>query len=149
MVYGIFSGEYSGWEVEGYFLNRKDAEKYCAVRNRKDGYSGFYVVKIKEIKANVEKVQLKYYHEVVFDFNKGMRKEPTRYEYFCGKDRPKRIIYNLSPTCNGWFSVSLMAQTRQKAEKIAQDIWTKFLSYYSETGDYNIAAKLIGANKYH
>ena len=35
--------------------------------------------------------------------------------------------------------------TREKAEKIAQDKYAEFLNYYMETGDYNEAAKLIGA----
>jgi len=143
MVYGVFGGEYSDWSVEGYFNNREDAEKYCAARPR----AGFYVKGIPKINADVKNVRVKYYHEVVFDFFSGMRNEPTRYEYYCGKDKLRKIVHNAFPNGGGWISISTMAETREGAEKIAQDIWTKFLSYYSETQDYSKAAGLIGSTK--
>ena len=32
MVYGVFREQYSGRNVEGYFLNGEDAYKYCAYK---------------------------------------------------------------------------------------------------------------------
>jgi hypothetical protein len=142
MVYGVFGGAYSDWTVEGYFENREDAEKYCAVKNKNS--NDLYVKEIPKINADVSKVTLKYYHEVVFDIGKGMRNEPTRYEYFAGKDKPMSIKHNIYPKW-GWIAISIMAKTRQQAEKIAQDVYCKFLNYYSEMEDYNKAAEMIGS----
>lgn len=140
MVYGVFGGEYSNWNVEGYFNSRTDAEKYCAARFN----MGLYVKEIPKINADVSKVVLKHYHEVVFDIGKGMRNEPTRYDCFTGKDRHTSIRHNVTNKW-GWVAISVMAKSRNQAEKIAQDIYTKFLNYYIETGSYDKAAKMIGS----
>lgn len=43
MVYGIFSGEYSDWNCEGYFDTKKDANAYCKEMNHRHGYEEYYV----------------------------------------------------------------------------------------------------------
>ena len=92
IIYGIFSGAYSDWQIHGYMIDKDEAEKYCALKNKdSDDWDNHYIVNIDNIHADVKDVKLKYYHEVVFDFNDGMRNEPNRYEYYIGKDRkPKK-----------------------------------------------------------
>ena len=46
MVYGIFCGQYSDWDVIGYFNNKEDAEKYIAFENNKLGYEEYYIIEL-------------------------------------------------------------------------------------------------------
>lgn len=146
-VYAIFSGCYSDWDVHGYFLDETKAQKYCALKNKKQGENDFYVEKIDFINADVTEVKLKYYHEVTFQFGKGMVKESDSYDYYSGEDRKPRITYS---GC-GWISFEFNCETREKAEKIAQDKYAEFLCYYAENQDYEESAKLlrIGLDKDH
>ena len=83
MVYGVFGGCYSDWYIVGYFDNRDDAEKYCCISN-----ADYYVEPLKNLtnEKDLSKVELKYTHEVLFDYDKNnkytMRKEPDRYRYY-------------------------------------------------------------------
>ena len=151
MVYAVFCGCYSDWEVKGYFTNKEDAEKYCAIKNSKlneedYNFDELYVVPLSEI--NTEEVdlnvKLKYHHEIVFDFETsrhiGMRNEPERYAYYVGKK--KETTFKCNPMM--WFSVSVTADSREKAEKIAQDYYAQFL-YYKEEFGVNEACKLMNA----
>lgn len=149
-VYGVFSGYFSNWNIHGYFNTLEEAEKYCALRNKnlEYYYDNYYVVKIPKIEADVSNIKLKYYHEIIFDFDTGMRNEPNRYSYYIGeKNKPLTIQYNVFANKKGWILFKLTCETRQKAEKIAQDKYAEFLTYYNETGSYHKAAKLIGAEK--
>lgn len=128
MVYGVFSGCYSDWEVVGYFNNRLDADKYCAAYVDGDCY-------VKEIKnlqndKDLSKITLKYNHEIVFD-SKGdkwvMRDEPNRYTcYISDELRPNNIR-----NCRFWvaFCVNIESDNRKLAEKIAQDYLYQLLAY--------------------
>lgn len=49
MVYGVFSGEYSDWEVHGYFDKEEDAIAYCVMKNG-GGYREYYVLKLLNLK---------------------------------------------------------------------------------------------------
>jgi len=149
-IYGIFSGCYSDWSGHGYFNTLDEAEKYCAIKNSgsKDSWDKYYVINLEQIMADVSRVKLKCYHEVVFDFDSGMRQEPKRYEYYTGnEERSSKITYNTFRNSNGWISFQFNCESREKAEKIAQDRYSEFLVYYSENGTYEKAAKLIGANR--
>ena len=147
-VYGIFSGAYSDWSVHGFLEDKDEARKYCAVKNEnygdENGYN-FYVVEIEKINANVKDVKLKYYHQVVFDFGEGMRQEPDRYKYYIGKDKQSKTIYNVFKNGTGWISFEFNCESREKAEKIAQDKYASLLYYYSENNNWEESAKLIGA----
>ena len=136
MIYGIFSGAYSDWNVHGYIADKDEAEKYCALKNKQNDneWDRYYVIEINNIHANVKDVKLKYYHEVVFDFNDGMRNEPDRYEYYIGKDRKPSAQYNVYKNGNGWVAFCFNCDTRKKAEKIAQDKYFQFQAYKSEFG---------------
>lgn len=145
-IYGIFSGAYSDWQVHGYMENRKEAEKYCALKNSQDNdeWNQYYVIDINNIHSDVSMVKINCYHEVVFDFNKGMRNEPDRYDYYIGKNRPPNSICNIN---FGWISFSFNCENRKKAEKIAQDKYYQFLSYQSQYGTDN-ALKLLNIEKW-
>ena len=145
VVYGVFSGCYSDWNVHGYFKTRDEAEKYCAIQNRKNIYDKYYVKNLPEITADVSDISLRYYHEVVFDFKRGMRNEPDRYEYYIGERKPSKTVYNVFPSGDGWIAFSFDCDKRDRAEKIAQDKYYIFMNYYKETGSYEIAAQTIGA----
>lgn len=148
MVYGIFSGCYSDWSVHGYFKDRDSAEKYCAKLNQKENeWDEYYVKNLPEIDEDVKDVKLKYYHQVVFDFDKGMRNEPDRYEYYIGEDRAPESIYNTFGKDSGWVSFSFNCNSRKRAEKIAQDKYYIFISKYKEFGTYNLAAQACGVTK--
>lgn len=142
MIYGIFSGAYSDWNVYGYMTDKDEAEKYCALKNKQndDEWDRYYVIEINHIHANVKNVKLKYYHTVVFDFNDdmrfddNMRSEPDRYEYYIGENREPFTRYNIFKNGEGWVSFSFNCDTREKAEKIAQDKYFQFQAYKSEFG---------------
>ena len=151
MVYGIFSGVYSDWNVYGYFTDRTRAEQYCAKLNFNgdhedyDQYDEYYVRDIPEINSDVgNNEKLKYYHTVFFDFGRGMRNTPEDYKYYIGKNRPDETVYNSFGKNNGWIRYSLNADSRKKAEKIAQDRYYMFLNKYKETESYALAAEACG-----
>lgn len=147
IIYAVFSGAYSDWNVHGYFDTRDEAEKYCAMQNKDIGwsYDEYYVEDLKKINANVSDIRLNYYHEVMFDFNTGMRNEPDRYKYYQGNDKAPITRYNVFSSGDGWISFSFNCQLREKAEKIAQDKYATFIYWYNETGSYHEAAKVVGA----
>ncbi len=50
MVYAIFSGYYSDWDVHGYFTNPDDAYAFCEFHNKgKDRYNKYCVRPIEEM----------------------------------------------------------------------------------------------------
>ena len=131
-IYGIFNGEYSDWDVLGYYTNREEAEKRCAINNKKCGYYDEYVIELECLDGKVEmpKDKLHYLHEVVFDKCDGtwvMRNEPTRYKYSTEEITQKEIKEGGS-----WvviFVKSRQGETgRKKAEKIAQDRLYQYLA---------------------
>ena len=146
-IYGIFSGAYSDWQIHGYMTDRNEAEKYCALKNKEndDEWGRYYVIDINNIYADVKDVKLKYYHEVVFDFNKGMRNEPDRYEYYIGEDKKPTNRCNIFRHGDGWICFCLNADSREKAEKIAQDKYYQFLAYKSDFG-IDKTIELLGIN---
>lgn len=131
MVYGIFRGEYSDWDVVGYFTDKLEAEKYCAVMER----YGYYIEPICDLagKKDLSDVVLKYTHIVTFDHDVKndewvMRKEPDRYRcYIADKLKPNSV----GNSGNIWvqFSINLAENKRELAEKIAQDYLFQLLAY--------------------
>lgn len=149
-IYGIFSGEYSDWNVHGFFEDKIKAEKYCAYQN-----CDYYVLELGNIESgltmNFDNVKLLYEHEIVFDFKFAlqdieMRKEPERYRYYTGKLRPNFIDYNKQ---YGWisFHINTDSSGRNKAEKIAQDLYFQFKYYYAEDNDFDNAIKRVKESK--
>ena len=131
MVYGVFGGCYSDWYIVGYFDNRDDAEKYCCISN-----ADYYVEPLKNLtnEKDLSKVELKYTHEVIFDYDKNnrytMRKEPDRYRYYIDNELHCNIITKSNSMCN-WikFKINISHNDRKLAEKIAQDYLAELRSY--------------------
>lgn len=148
IIYGIFSGCYSNWEIHGYMTNREEAEKYCALKNYEDNnkWHQYYVVDINHIHLNTKDIKLKYYHEVIFDFDTGMRDEPNRYEYYIGEDKKPYAKYNIFNNGSGWVCFCFNCKNREKAEKIAQDKYFQFQAYKSQFG-IKKAAELMDIKK--
>lgn len=131
MVYGVFYGCYSDWDVIGYFDNRLDADKYCTAY----GNGEYHVREIKDLKnkKDLSKISLKYEHEIVFDICKGqfvMRNEPTRYNCYISEElKPNRIQYLGCRHNLVSFFVNIDKDNRKLAEKIAQDYLYQLLAY--------------------
>src|SRR5574344_2859022 len=113
-VYGIFSGQYSDWNVHGYFTNKDKAKKYCASMNLEDkGYwnDSYYVMEIDNMEEKVimdyENINLLYEHEIVFDFYRNMRNEPDRYNYYTGNIKENTIVYR----GDTWIAFTLKTNT--------------------------------------
>lgn len=141
MVYGVFGGCYSDWYIVGYFNNRDDAEKYCCISN-----ADYYVKAIKNLtdEKDLSKVELKYVHEVVFDYNDTdnkciMREEPDRYAYYINNELHCNSIIKGNRYSWVKFIINLDHNDRKLAEKIAQDYLSELRSY----GDGKIYDKNI------
>ncbi len=131
-IYGIFNGEYSDWNVLGYYTTREEAEKRCAIKNEEYRYSEEYVIELDCLDGTVKTTENKLYylHEVVFDKEEEgwiMRNEPTRYRYSVNEMPEKEIR-------EGRFGIMIYVKSRQgaegraKVEKIAQDRLYKHLA---------------------
>ena len=53
MIYGVFTGEYSDWDVIGYFKTEAEAEAYCERRNegKINAYDQCYVLPMIDLSA--------------------------------------------------------------------------------------------------
>lgn len=134
MVYGVFGGCYSDWYVVGYFTNRQDADKYCCLC----GDGDYYVKPLKDLtdEKDLSKVELKYVHEVLFDYRDNkwiMREEPDRYKCYVDSKLHCNSIRRGNPnrTWTNWvaFTVNIDHDDRKLAEKIAQDYLAELRSY--------------------
>lgn len=149
MVYGVFGGCYSDWYIVGYFNNRLDADKFCCVCGNGD----YYVQEMKDLQnqEDLSKVDLKYRHEVVFDFKNDsgewvMRDEPTRYECYIDNELRKNEVKYRG---YGWvsFLINTEGDSRKLAEKIAQDYLYQLLAYGDSKKVYEENVKLMN-NKF-
>lgn len=130
MVYGVFGGCYSDWYIVGYLNNRDDAEKYCCISN-----ADYYVEPLKNLtnEKDLSKVELKYTHEVLFDYDKNnkytMRKEPDRYRYYIDNELHCHKITKSNRLCN-WikFEINISHNDRKLAEKkLHKIIWQNYV----------------------
>ena len=56
MIYAIFSGYDSDWNILGYFENKDDAEKYVASYNdAADDYDNYYILKVNSLKRQISR----------------------------------------------------------------------------------------------
>lgn len=131
MIYAIFSGYDSDWNILGYFENKDDAEKYVASYNDvADDYDKYYILEVNSLKLTEEQknVKVKQYHTVVFDYRNCkfvMRNEPNRYGvYLNDKERMIQISY-----CYRWMSFNLVSEDREEAERICQNLINQIESY--------------------
>ena len=124
MIYVVTCGEYSDWWIKGYFETREEAEKYCL----KDTDSHIEGVELLSLTENQKKITYLKHHEVVFDKKDNkwiMRVEPDRYKVYEGKRQATNYRIWLDTSI---FYVEVTAETREKAEKIAQDCLYKYLA---------------------
>ena len=131
MLYAIFRGYDSDWEIMGYFENKDDAEKYVASYNDVAGdYDKYYILEVNSLKLTEEQrsIKVKQYHTVVFDYRNRkfvMRNEPNRYEVrLKDKERIIQISY-----CYRWMSFNFVSENREEAERICQDLINQIESY--------------------
>ena len=154
-IFGISTGAYSDWHIIGYMETREEAEKYCALQNKNeklkpDDWNAYGITEISKIEASVEKVNIKYYHEVVFDFEGDfgkykMRDEPTRYDFYAGREKPKKfLVQTRGPRLAG---ICVTAKNRKAAEKIACDLMAQLAYAYTELGDIKKAMEQVGAQE--
>lgn len=134
-VYGVFNGEYSDWDVVGYFTSREEAEKSCAVHNNILGFDDEYVMELECLDGKIELPQkaLYYLHTVVFDnTEKGwvMRNTPEGYK-FSVEDYDEKESSTIEDRFV-WIAISVKARNgiedRKRVEKIAQDRLYKYLA---------------------
>ena len=116
MMYAIFSGYDSDWNILGYFENKDDAEKYVASYNDVIGDDEYYILEVNSLKLTEEQknIKVKQYHSVVFDYKNRkftMRNEHDRYELRL-KDKEKMIQINYS---HKWVSFNFVSEDREDA----------------------------------
>ena len=145
MIYAIFSGYDSDWNILGYFENKDDAEKYVASYNDvADDYDNYYILKVNSLKLTEEQknIKVEQYHTVVFDYKNGkfvMRNEPDRYEVrLKDKERIIQISY-----CYRWMSFSFVSENREEAERICQNLINQIESYNPKWEDVGRIIKLL------
>lgn len=155
-IYLVNSGCYSGIETHGYFTTIDEAEKYCAYRNSKmqseDSYydeqwDSYWVSKVDKIVADVSSVDLKRYHEVLFNIDRlgstipsvTMRDEPDRYSIYIGETKSPSVEYQGYK----WIAFHITNDDRSVAEKIAQDMMAKVMEKYCECDDIKFATSIF------
>lgn len=139
MIYGVFSSSGDNFYIIGYFNNRLEAEKYCAIFNEDEKYSDYkyYTMELKNLKneKDLSKVSLKYCYSVTFYLKKGKweiedyKEEWDRGNYISEKLKPDKIFFNNFRTSLIAFYINLDKDDRKLAEKIAQDYLYQLLSY--------------------
>ena len=144
MVYG---GEYSDWDSVGYFELEEEAKKYCS---DKDLY--YQKEKMLQLVESEKNKTIYYQHQVVFDYRNNefkMRNEPERYKYnsIGFHDSSQVKIRNFRKGI-AWISFTINAQTRKKAEKIAQDQATKLAALMVES-NCTLAFDSMGFKKHN
>ena len=124
-VYGIFFGEYSDWNVEGFFTSKKEAEQFCVANNAKEGYhSNFYIQELKSmtLKNGVKDTKVLRHYTLVFDLREGewkLREDPQRYQIYTGSKKETKFgIWSSNERI--WYC-DVTATTYNKAKKIAYD----------------------------
>jgi len=128
-IYAVMYAYYSDWQLYGYFTNRPDADKYCAVHPERDCH--VEILPCLDGQEDFSNITLKYEHEIIFDKkNSGwvMRDEPNRYSMYIANYLRSNSIRN--GTC-GWlaFKVNIAKDDRKLAENIAQDMLYQFLDF--------------------
>ena len=136
MMYAIFSGYDSDWNILGYFENKDDAEKYVASYNDVIGDDEYYILEVNSLKLTEEQknIKVKQYHSVVFDYKNRkftMRNEHDRYEP-CLKDKERMIQINYSYK---WVAFNFVSEDREDAERICQDLTSQIERHSPEWKD--------------
>jgi len=134
MIYGVFYGCYSDWNVECYFENEEEAQQYCYYHNSNGGTrygDNLYVIPIKQGNQDFPKTKLYKHWKAYIDLEKDSLE--TR-SVFVHKDdikhydeikqmnlRERSLSKNPSLVAR-----DIHANDIEVAKKIAQDILAKF-----------------------
>lgn len=146
-VYAIFGGCYSDWSVEGFFLDKERAEKYCALKNKGcDEYDKKYIIELNEINADVSDINIKWYYDVTFRLDKEWVLSKDVYDFsrkgYIGKTKSVTFEHYQLANNRNWFNVCFTAKDDTHAEKIAYDYLAQYKSLV-ETDGYKGAEKLM------
>lgn len=119
MVYGVFSGFYSDWEVHGYFEKKADAEAYCNKMKNKNR-SAYYVKPMLNMADGDPDVYRLYgyneYWDTVYD---------EEGEFSTNKKRTRVVNYRTGVRCvEVWLKPC--DYNRDKVRKIALDALAKY-----------------------
>lgn len=151
-IYCVVKSYYEELDIEGYFLDKELAEKYCALKRVHDDYYSYDVVPVDNIENEyvnnqLNEVELKYLHEVVIDINMyykngKIRNEPNRYSYYVGEDKRGEIRFNRFFL---WvsFKIPMKKNDREKAEEIASSLFEEFMKSYKENEDFELSIKIL------
>lgn len=66
-VYGIGTGEYSDWNIVGFFTDKLQAEKYCQFMNDKYPHENYEVCELENLNENIDLSLI--YPKYTFTFN--------------------------------------------------------------------------------
>ena len=150
-AYLVTSGEYSDYQVHQVFLDKKLAEKYCAVRNTsKSRYADPYVIEEFEINdgsgIECDENDIRYFYSArsrVIGYDRNGRKLSEPNFNFADREPPCQIVlknpkeaeygtWEIIENSRGdvvieyEIHVYLTKEDHEKASKIAQDAWAKF-----------------------
>jgi hypothetical protein len=148
-VFGIFSETYDDWSVHGFFEDKIEAEKYCALINKEQGdYDRYYVIEVAKIKEKVDHVKLYYYYKAMFDFDLEIKNEKfdIGYEYDLENNKFVNSRYKINHN-RGWIDFSFYAISEEEAKNIAYEKFNMFKKYYNENKNYDLSASMIGSNR--
>lgn len=130
-IYLVIKGYYSDWRIIGYYTNKGEAEKFCAINSGEYDEPYFIIANCMDNSVDMSNVSLKYEHTIVFDETDNgwqMREEPERYDYYIADfERSNSMrgsaIYH-------WIEIKVNQTgfNRVKAEKIAQDYLYQYLN---------------------
>lgn len=152
-VYGVFSGQYSDWDVHGYFTDKDLAERYCALKNGEGidyGSDYYYVNELYDLQSNVsglENVKIKYYHKVTIPIS-GSRygipdNDPNNYREYAGENRQCKIGLYYDKYIS--FYINTNSNKREKAEKIALDLFNELKYLVEDFNDFELALRVLGS----
>lgn len=121
MVYGVFSGCYSDWEVHGYFEKKTDAEAYCKMKNKNIEYESqdYYVKPMLNLADGDPDVYRLYEYNEYWDSVYEERAFSTK------KKRTRVVDYRTGVRCvEVWLKPC--DYNRDKLRKIAHDALAKY-----------------------
>lgn len=125
-VYIVTQGEYSDYHIVTVFMDRHDAEVYCAMQNR--GNIDYWGYSISEY--NVGKVVYPPDVEIGYLFAMGINGRMRLVGNFTKRIGKNVIVPNIvkaSTDCRGTeYEVGVMATSMEQATKIAQDLIAKY-----------------------
>lgn len=120
-VYGVFAGEYSDWECLGFFIDESEAEKYCMLQDDR------YIMEIDNLsgETDLSKVKTKWRFDFGEDFKDYWRNVENG--SLCNSPEFENgVVKSTSLKCKYRISVAIDERNKDKARKVAQDLFAKW-----------------------